>query len=195
MKTRIFDNPVKFTQSVKIKVDGEYVSLLELLQNADIELDETPTSGSDKAVSSGGVFNALQEKQGQISITKNDDGSVDINIPDAGEVSSGGVTIIQVNELTPDDEGVINLDLSKNGKYMLIECPQTTNIRCNFGYCKDIPTRGKFCVDFAILQNVATGGCDAGYEDNAAYATLYDRQDYYIEVNDNTFYVTSIIAM
>lgn len=90
MKTRIFENPVKFAQSVKIKVDGEYVSLLELLQNADIELDETPTSGSDKAVSSGGVYSALQEKQGQISITKNDDGSVDITIPTDSSSAGGG---------------------------------------------------------------------------------------------------------
>ena len=120
MKTRIFENPVKFAQSVKIKVDGEYVSLLELLQNADIELDDTPTSGSDKAVSSGGVFNTLQEKQNQISITENDDGSVDINIPDAGEVSSGGVTVIDVSTITETDEyGDLLLDLSKNGRYIL----------------------------------------------------------------------------
>lgn len=134
MKTRIFNNPVKFAQSVKVKVDGEYVSLLELLQNADIELDETPTSGSDKAVSSGGVYSALQEKQGQISITTNDDGSVDINIPDAGEVSSSGVTFIDVSTITETiDEGNLVLDLSKNGKYILtnnnnIETP----LRLNF---------------------------------------------------------------
>lgn len=124
MKTRVFENPVKFAQSVKVNVDGEYVSLLELLQNADIELDETPTSGSDKAVSSGGVFNALQEKQGQISITKNDDGSVDINIPDVGEVSKNKVTFINIGDLnnnplftTEDDAGY--LDLRANGEYLL----------------------------------------------------------------------------
>lgn len=157
MKTRVFENPVKFAQSVKIKVDGEYVSLLELLQNADIELDETPTSGSDKAVSSGGVYSALQEKQGQISITKNDDGSVDINIPDAGEVdTSETLRVIDIKNLLNEPlceitNGTAFLDLTKNGEYLIISSMSTSfeelgldQVIIKFGFIKGYDNNALF---------------------------------------------------
>lgn len=49
--------------------------------SASVEFDKTPTESSTSIVSSGGVFNALQEKQNKITVTKNADGTVDITIP------------------------------------------------------------------------------------------------------------------
>ena len=47
----------------------------------EIEIEYTVKEDSYKAVSSGGVFNALQEKQNKITVIENDDGTVDITIP------------------------------------------------------------------------------------------------------------------
>lgn len=49
--------------------------------SASVEFDKTPTQNSNRLVSSGGVFNALQEKQNKITVIENDDGTVDITIP------------------------------------------------------------------------------------------------------------------
>jgi hypothetical protein len=125
----------------------------EALQNVKVETDSTPTQNSTNAVQSGGVFTALQEKQGQISITENDDGSVDINIPDAGEVSTGGVTVIDVSTITETNEnGEKFIDLSKNGTYILKGTPQEI-IEVYFGYSKINPDYGK-------LANPTTGYLD-----------------------------------
>lgn len=190
MKTRIFENPVKFAQSVKVKVDGEYVSLLELLQNADIELDETPTSGSDKAVSSGGVFNALEVKQNQISITENDDGSVDITIPDAGEVSSGGVTVIDVSTITETNEdGFYVLDLSTNGTY-IVNNNSDDNVQINFGFCKNVPDYGKLITQ---AYSDAFYSASGGFEGSSSKIIVLNNKVVLFIVNDDyiQFYSSS----
>ena len=187
MKTRVFENPVKFAQSVKIKVDGEYISLLELLQNADIELDETPTSGSDKAVSSGGVYSALQEKQGQISITENDDGSVDINIPDAGEVSTGGVTIIDVGTEGILEEDIYHVDLSKNGKYILfLDTLGDKKAQIELGTFKaEDRIFGKFIVYDYERTQFFLDGLYAGHADESSIISVIQSDaNVYLEVKD-----------
>lgn len=44
-------------------------------------IDRTPTKNSTTLVTSGGVYTALQNKQNKITVTENDDGTVDITIP------------------------------------------------------------------------------------------------------------------
>ena len=46
-----------------------------------INYDDVPTLGSSNVVKSNGIYTALQTKQNKITVTENDDGSVDITIP------------------------------------------------------------------------------------------------------------------